>query len=73
LKHGEQNVVPLKLRLGEQIVVSWELKIDEPSNLCGLKLIMVIVCNSNDEITLNINWEFWSKNGGLNCFKIYIH
>jgi hypothetical protein len=61
LKHGKQNVVPSKL------------KMDESSNLCGLELAMVIVCNSNGDITLNIDWEFRSKNGGLDCFRIYVH
>ncbi len=70
---GEKNVAPLELKLEEQIVVSSELKIDESNNLCGLELTMVIVCNSNDEITPNIDWEFRLKNGGLNCFRIYIH
>jgi hypothetical protein len=51
----EQNVIPSKLRLGEQSVVSSKLKIDESSNLCGLKLTMVIVYNSNDDITPNID------------------
>jgi hypothetical protein len=46
---------------------------NESSNLCDLKLKMVIVCNSNDEITPNSNWEFRSRNGGLDCFKIYTH
>ncbi len=50
---GEQIVTPSELRLGEQIVISSELGIDESNNLCGLELIMVIVCNSNDEITPN--------------------
>jgi hypothetical protein len=36
-------------------------------------LAMVVVCNSNDEVPSNIDWEFWSKSGGLNCFRIYIH
>jgi hypothetical protein len=53
LKLGEQNVVPSKLKLGEKNVVSSKLKNDESSNLCGLKLIMVTVYNSNDEITCN--------------------
>jgi len=52
---GKQNVAPSKLRLREQNVTPSELKIDESNNLCGLKLIMVIVCNSNGEIILNIN------------------
>ncbi len=46
MKPGEQNITPSKLRT------------DESSNLCGLKLIMVIICNSNDEIAPNTNWEF---------------
>ncbi len=50
---GEQNVTPSKLRLREQNVVPLELRIDESSNLCGLELIMVIVYNSNEEITHN--------------------
>jgi hypothetical protein len=36
-------------------------------------LTMMIVYNSNGEITFNIAWEFWSKNGELNCFRIYVH
>jgi len=31
---------------------------------------MVIVYNLNDEITLTTYWEFRSKNGGLDCFRI---
>jgi hypothetical protein len=53
LKLGEQNVAPSKLKHGEQNVISSKRRIDELNNLCGLKLIMVIVCNSNDEIILN--------------------
>jgi hypothetical protein len=34
---------------------------------------MVVVYNSNDEIPSNTYWEFWLKNVGLNCFRIYIH
>jgi hypothetical protein len=51
----------------------WELKIDESNNLCELELTMMIVYNSNVEIIFNIDWKFWSKNDGLNCFRIYIH
>jgi hypothetical protein len=36
-------------------------------------LAMMVICNSNDEIPSNTNWEFWSKNVGSNCFRIYIH
>jgi hypothetical protein len=72
-KLGEQNVAPLELRPEEQSVTSSELRIDESSNLCGLELAVVTICNSNDEIILNTNWEFQSKNGGLDCFRIYIH
>ncbi len=61
LEAHKQNVLPSVLR------------IDKWNNLCGLKLTIVIICNSNDEITLHINWEFWSKNGGLDWFRIYVH
>jgi hypothetical protein len=70
---GKQNVDPLQPRLGEQSVAPSELIIDESSNLCGLKLTMMTICNSNDEIISNTDWEFRSKNGELDCFKIYIH
>ncbi len=70
---GEENVTPSKLRLGEQNVASLQARIDESSNLCGLQSTMVIVCNSSNEIIFNINWKFRLKNGGLDCFKIYIH
>jgi hypothetical protein len=46
-----------------------ELKIDVLSNLCGLKLIRMIVYNLNGKIILNIDWEFWLKIDGLDCFK----
>jgi hypothetical protein len=36
-------------------------------------LTMMIICNSNGEIIFNIDWKFWSKNGGLDCFRIYVH
>jgi hypothetical protein len=36
-------------------------------------LAMVRISNSNNEIIPNTYWEFWLKNGGLDCFKIYIH
>jgi hypothetical protein len=42
LEVHKQNVVPSKLR------------IDESNNLCGLELTMMIVYNSNGEITFNI-------------------
>jgi len=70
---GEQNVLPLELKHGEQNVTPSKLRVDESSNLCGLKFIMVIVCNSNDEVIPNTNWDFRLKNGGLDCFRIYIH
>jgi hypothetical protein len=57
----EQNVARLELRHGKQNVVPSKLKIDESSNLCGLELAMVTICNSNGEITLNIDREFRSK------------
>jgi hypothetical protein len=69
----EQNVVPSELILGEKKVAPLELRIDESSNLCGLKLTMVMIYNSNDKITPNPNWEFQLKNGGLYCLKTYIH
>jgi hypothetical protein len=53
------------LRRGEQNVISSKPKIDESSNLCGLKLTMITVYNSNDKIIPNTNCEFRSKNGGL--------
>jgi hypothetical protein len=56
LKHGEQNV-PSELRLGKQNFVSSELRIDESNNICDLKLRMVTIYNSNDEITPNTDWE----------------
>ncbi len=49
---------PSELRPKEQNVVLSKLRIDESNNLCGLKLTMVTVCNSNDEITPNTYWEF---------------
>jgi len=58
LRPWEQNVAPSELRPGEQNVVSLELRIDESRNLCGLELTMVIICNSNDELIPNTNWEF---------------
>jgi hypothetical protein len=36
-------------------------------------LAMVVVCNSNDAILFNTNWEVWLKSGGLDYFRIYIH
>jgi hypothetical protein len=69
----KQNVDPLQPGFKEQNVVPSKLRTDESSNLCGLKLTIVRVYNSNDDITPNANWEFRSKNGGLDCLKIYIH
>jgi hypothetical protein len=43
------------LEVHKQNVIPLELKIDESSNLCGLELTMMIVNNSNGEITLNID------------------
>jgi len=48
-------------RLGEQNVAPSKLRIDVSTNLCGLELTMVIVWNSNGEITLHIDWKFRSK------------
>jgi hypothetical protein len=55
---GEQNVAPLQPKLEEQNFVPSKLGVDESSNQCGLELAMVIFCNSNDDITPNIDWEF---------------
>jgi len=55
LRHEEQIVTPSKLRPKEKNVAPSKLRIDESNNLCGLKLIMMTVCNSNGEITLNID------------------
>ncbi len=57
------------MRPREQNVVSLKLRIDESSNPCGLKLKMVTIYYSNDEITPNTDWEFQSKNGELDCFR----
>jgi hypothetical protein len=73
LKAKKQNVASLELTIGEQNVVPLKPGVDESSSPCGLKLVMVVVCNSSDETPPNTNWEFQSKSGGLNCFKIYIH
>ncbi len=70
-RHRAQNVAPSELRPKEQNVVSSKSKIDESNNLCCLELTMVTIYNSNDEITPNTYCEFRSKNGGLNCFRIY--
>jgi hypothetical protein len=70
---GEQDVPPSKSTLGEQNLTSSNFKIDESSNLCGLKLTMVTISHSNDEITPNTDWEFRPKNGGLGCFEIYVN
>ncbi len=68
LRLKEQNVAPLELRPREQNVALSKLKIDELNNSCGLELTMVIMCNSNDEITPNLIEKWWVK-----CFKSYIH
>ncbi len=43
------------LEVHKQNVVPSELKIDESNNLCGSKLIMMTICNSNSEIIFNID------------------
>jgi hypothetical protein len=68
-----QIVVSWELIIGEQNVVPLQLGVNESNNPYGLELEMVVVYNSNDEISPDINWEFRSKSGGLNCFRIYIH
>jgi len=55
LRPKEKHVVPLELGLEEQNVTPSELKIDESNNLCGLKLTMMTICNSNGEIPFNID------------------
>jgi hypothetical protein len=55
----------LELTIGEQNA-SFKLGVDESSNGFSLEL-------ANDEITPNIDWEFQSRSGGLDCLKIYIH
>jgi hypothetical protein len=55
LRPEEKNVAPFELGLEEQNVAPSKLKIDEPNNLCGLELIMMTICNSNGEISLNID------------------
>jgi hypothetical protein len=42
----------------EQNVAPSEPKVDESNNPCDLKLAMVVVYNSNDEILPNTNWNF---------------
>jgi len=51
----EQIVAPSKLKHKEKNVAPLELRIDESSNLCGLQLTMMIICNSNGEIIFNID------------------
>jgi len=46
------------LTIREQNVVLLKPGVDESSNPCGLKLAMVLVCNSNDETPPNTNWGF---------------
>jgi hypothetical protein len=46
------------LEVHKQNVASSKQTVDESSNPCGLKLVMVVVCNSNDEILPNTDWEF---------------
>jgi hypothetical protein len=46
------------LTIGDQYVVPLEPRVDESNNPCGLELAMVVVCNLNDEILPNTNWEF---------------
>ncbi len=72
LEAQKQNVVSSKPTIGEQNVAPLELEVDELNSPCGLELAMVVVCYSNDETPPNSGWEFQSRNGGLNCFKIYI-
>jgi hypothetical protein len=43
------------LEIHKQNVVPSELRINESNNLCGSKLTMMTICNSNGEIILNID------------------
>jgi len=54
----KQNVTSSEFTPGEQNVAPSKLRIDESNNLCVLELIMVTICNSNDEISRNIDWKF---------------
>jgi len=58
LNAQKQNVSSLQLTIGEQNVVPIEPRVDESSNTCGLKLAIVVVYNSNDEILPITNKEF---------------
>jgi hypothetical protein len=73
LEAQKKDVASSELTIGEKNVVPWELRVDESNNPCGSELIMVVVYNSNDEILPNTDWEFRSRNGGSDCFRIYIH
>jgi len=60
LEAQKQNVISLESTIGEQNVVPLEPRINESNNPCDLKLAMVVVCNSNNEIPSNIgnfDWE----------------
>jgi len=55
----EQNVVPLELLIMEQNAIKIEeLRVDETSSQCNLKLDTAIVSNPSDEILPKTNWEF---------------
>jgi hypothetical protein len=60
LEAQKQNVISLE-PTREQNVAPSKSKVDESNNPCGLKLTMVVVCNSNDEIPPNTNWNFNRK------------
>jgi hypothetical protein len=69
----KQNDISSKPIIREQNVTPSKPGVDESNNPCGLKLAMVVICNSNDEILSKTYWEFGLKNGGLDYFRIYIH
>jgi hypothetical protein len=48
LEAQKQSVASLKLTIKEQNVASSKPKVDESNNQCGLELVMVTICNSND-------------------------
>jgi len=58
LEVHNQNVASLEPIIVEQNVVPLKPKVNESNNPCGLELVMVVVCNSNDKILSNTNWEF---------------
>ncbi len=70
----EKNIVPFQLTIREQNVTRIkELRVDETSSQCKLEFDIVIMSNPSGEIPPKTNWEFQSKSGRLNYFRIYIN